>query len=506
MKQIALAFPAIVLAGCTVGPDYKKPDIPVPATYQEMPASKADAPLSMPKATETDLSQWWMQIPDPELQKLINQALQSNLDLKTAASRVREAREQEIVAGAPSLPHLSANGAGITVHSNSDPLAALSGGASGGGSSGGSSSSGPPGHTNIRMYSAGFDATWELDIFGGTRRAVEAAEANTEAAVWQMRDGEVSLTAEIANDYLALRVAQERLAILNAEYTAENGILKLTADRAHAGFVTYLDVNQQKTQAEATAAQVPAVQADIRAQEHAIAVLLAQQPEAMTAELDQTGPPPAIPSTLPVGLPSDLLRRRPDVREAERKLASATAEIGVAVADLYPKFNLLGLLSFASPSLGGLLSTNNMTRAGVGQITWPIFNGGQTHANIRSKKEEQKQAYYAYQSAVLKAIQDAEDALARYETAQRSLVDLQAAAQSAQSSVTLSHNQYQAGLVTYVNVLTSEQQYRQAQDSLAQGRQQLAQNLIALYKALGGGWNSDETLDRHSAKIADGSP
>jgi outer membrane protein TolC len=199
------------------------------------------------------------------------------------------------------------------------------------------------------------------------------------------------------------------------------------------------------------------------------------------------------------------LRRRPDVREAERKLASATAEIGVAVADIYPKFNLLGLLSFASPSLGGLLSTNNMTRAGVGQITWPIFNGGQTHANIRSKKEEQKQAYYAYQSAVLKAIQDAEDALARYETAQRSLIDLQAAAQSAQSSVTLSHNQYQAGLVTYVNVLTSEQQYRQAQDSLAQGRQQLAQNLIALYKALGGGWNSDETLDRHSAQIADGS-
>jgi NodT family efflux transporter outer membrane factor (OMF) lipoprotein len=483
MKRIALAA-VLMLAGCEVGPDYVKPDIITPATYQDLPASRSEAPISIPQAGEADLSKWWKQIDDPELQNLIGEALHANLDLKTAASRVREAREQEIVAGAPALPHVTANGAVIALHSNSDPFGALSGGASGG-------TSAPAGHTNIRMYAAGFDATWELDIFGGTRRAVESAQANIAAAVWAMRDGEVSLTAEVANDYLALRAAQERLAVLHAEFDAENGVLKLTADRARAGFVTQLDVNQQKTQTEATAALVPGVEADIRAQEHAIAVLLAKQPEAMTSELDRTMLLPAIPAALPVGLPSDLLRRRPDVREAERKLASATAQIGVAVADLYPKFNLIGLFSFASPSLAGLLSTNNMTRAGVGQITWPIFNGGETHANIRSKKEGEQQAYFAYRSAVLKAIQNAEDALVRYTTAQRSLLNLQAAAQTAASSVSLAQNQYRAGLVTYVNVLTAEQQYREAQDQLLQGRQQLAQDLIGLFKALGGGWSGD---------------
>ncbi|HEY2034552.1 MAG TPA: efflux transporter outer membrane subunit [Rhizomicrobium sp.] len=495
MKRGAFLASALLLAGCEVGPDYHQPETKTPAQFQELPSRKADAPLSVPQASEADLSQWWMQIDDPELQKLIGAALKSNLDLQAAASRVREARQQEVIAGASALPKVSANGTALQLHANSSPLAALGGGsAQSGGSSGGGGAGGSPQSSslNSHFYSLGFDATWELDIFGGVRRLVEAAQANTEAAVWQMRDGEVSLTAEIGNDYMALRAAQARAAVLRAEYQSAGDVLKLTAARAHAGFVTQLDVNQQKSETDTTAAQIPSLEADIRAQEHAIAVLLGQQPEAMTTELDQTAPLPAIPQTLPVGLPSDLLRRRPDMREAERKLAAANAQIGVAVADLYPKFNLMGLLSMGGPQIGDVLSTNHLTEAGVGQITWSIFNGGQVRANIRAKKEEERQALYAYQSAVLKAIQDAEDALVRYTKEQQRFLALQSATRTAQSSVTLAERQYRVGLVTYVNVLTAEQQYRQSQDQLLQSRQALSQDLISLYKALGGGWSTSD--------------
>ncbi|HEY8948258.1 MAG TPA: efflux transporter outer membrane subunit [Rhizomicrobium sp.] len=498
MKRIVLLTSAALLAGCEVGPDYHAPDVKTPAQFQELPSKSADAPLSVPQAGEADLSQWWMQIDDPELQKLIGAALKSNLDLQAAASRVREARQQEVIAGASALPQVSANGSTVQIHSNSNPLAALGGGSAQGGASSGASQS--PNSLNAHFYSLGFDATWEIDIFGGVRRSVEAAQANTEAAVWQMRDGEVSLTAEVANDYMALRAAQQRVAVLQAEYRSANDVLKLTAARAHAGFVTQLDVNQQKSETETTAAQIPTLEADIRARQHAIAVLLGQQPEAMTAELDQVAPLPPILQTFPVGLPSDLLRRRPDVREAERKLAAASAEIGVAVADLYPKFNLLGLLSMGGPQIANVLSTNHLTEAGAGQITWSIFNGGEIHANIRAKTEEERQALYAYQSAVLKAVKDAEDALVRYEKEQHRFLALQSAAQTAQSSVALAKQQYRVGLVTYVNVLTSEQQYRQAQDQMLQSRQALSQDLISLYKALGGGWLENAPSDERNEK------
>lgn len=488
MNRVLCLPISLLLAGCTVGPDYVKPEIATPSGYQGVPATKGEAPLSAPVASEADLSQWWLQIGDAELQKLIGAALNANLDLASAISRVREAREQETIAGAAGLPKVSANGATIQAHSNSNPLASLAGGGSSSGGSGAPTS----GSTNIHFYSLGFDATWEIDVFGGVRRSVESAKANTEAAVWQVRDGEVSLTAEIANDYMALRADQARIVTLNAEYTAQQDTLKLVRARAKAGFITQLDVNQQQSLAATTGAEIPELQADARAQEHAIAVLLAQQPESLAAELDRTAPLPAVPATLPVGLPSDLLRRRPDVREAERKLAAANAQIGVAVADAYPKFNLLALLSMAGPAISNVVSTNNLAEGGVGQITWSIFNGGQIHANIRAKKEEDKQALYAYQEAVLKAIQDTEDALVRYDNEQRKIIYLKQAEDRSSSSVKLATQQYRVGLVTYLNVLSAQADYRKAEDSLLQSRQMLSQDLISLYKALGGGWSEAE--------------
>jgi NodT family efflux transporter outer membrane factor (OMF) lipoprotein len=474
----------LLLFGCTVGPNYKKPDMPVPASY----SAPLQSPLSLPVSESVNLTEWWKQFHDTELESLITRALAQNPDQLTAESRVREAREQEIIAGAEGLPQVNAIGNTVHFHSDSSPLQQLSGGqgnGSGGASSGSSS-------TDIRLYSAGFDATWEIDMFGQVRRSVEAAQAGTEAARWQLRDGEVTLTAEIAADYVSLRSDQARIAILDAQEKSQRDTLDLVAARAKAGFVTELDVNQQRQLLASTEAQRAPLLADMLAMRHAIAVLMGEEPGALDAELNAAVSVPPIPPRLPVGLPSDLLRARPDIRMAERKLAQATADIGVAVADLYPKFDLLAAVTFTSSHFSSLFSGDSLGEAGAGSITWPIFHGGQIHANIRAKEEEEKQAYYAYQKAVLAGVQNAEDALVRYETEQQRFVALQEGARTAQASTALALQQYRTGLVMYTSVLQAQSTQLTAEDNLAQSRAALTANLVSLYKALGGGWKEDD--------------
>lgn len=479
MKKL-LPVMVLLLAGCEVGPNYQKPDIAVPPTFA---APGTQGVTSVPISGEADLSVWWMQYGDRELQSLIVRALKSNLDLQTAASRLREARTQEVIAGAAGLPQVNASGLAAHLHSDSSLAQKL-------GTS--SSSSGPPpsGGTDLSLYSLGFDATWELDIFGGVRRGVEAAAAGTEAALWQMRDGEVSLTAEIATDYVSLRATQARLAILRDQLNRQRDTLSLVSARASTGFVTQLDVNQQVSLSQSTAAQIPALEAQAAILEHAIAVLLAVEPNGLAAELDASGALPPVPAGLPVGLPSDLLRRRPDVRAAERKLAAATAEIGVATADLYPKFNLLGGASLSSNSVSSLFNSSSFGALGLGSIMWPVFNGGRTEANIHGKEEERNQAYYAYQQAVLIAVKDVEDALARYVTDQRRQQALTVARDSARSSVELALQQYKVGLTNYVTVLSVQTSYLNNEDQLAQADAATATDLVSVYKALGGGWGN----------------
>jgi NodT family efflux transporter outer membrane factor (OMF) lipoprotein len=474
----------LLLSACTVGPDYHKPDMKVAPGFRDLPAGQ-DAPLSRATADAPgDLSAWWTVFGDKELESLITRALQANPDLLTAASKVREARTQEVIAGAAGLPQVNGSALAAHLHSNSNIASKIGGGSS----SSGSSSSGA---TDIKLYSLGFDASWEIDIFGGVRRGVEAAEANTEAARWQMRDGEVMLSAEIAEDYFMLRSLQARIILISDEAQRQRGTYDLARAKARAGLVTQLDVNQQSGLADTTAAQIPQLQAQARVQEHAIAVLMGEDPEAMEDELERSAPGATIPASLPVGLPSDLLRRRPDVRAAERKLASATAEIGVAVADLYPKFNLLAGLSFAGNHLDNLLSGDNLGEFGLGSIMWPIFHGGQGHANIHAKEEDEQQAYYAYRKAVLGAVRDAEDALTRYAADQRRLVSLNAAADAAQSSAQIAEAQYRAGLASYDSVYTAQASALSARDAGEQARQSYVTDLVALYKALGGGWSED---------------
>ena len=474
--QLVLLLP--LLAGCAVGPNYSKPDIATPDAF-----AAQNAPLSVPEASQADLSQWWTAFHDAELESLIARALSANLDLQTAASRVREAREQEIIAGAAGTPNISAAGNVDHLHSGRNFLSQFSGNPAASSSGGG---------TDVSIYSLGFDATWELDVFGGVRRSVEAAKAGSEAMRWARRDGEVTLTAEIATDYIALRAAQQRLALLGGELKSQDVTLSLVSARAKGGFVTELDVNQQDALKAATEAQIPPLEAQVKISQHAIAVLLAADPNSLSAELDAPTPLPQIPASLPVGLPSDLLRRRPDIREAERKLAEVTAEQGVAIAALYPSFNLTGYLTLSANSLGALLNSTSLSEIGLGAIKWPLFHGGEGHANIRAKDEERLQAYNAYQQAVLKAVQDAEDALVRYAAEQRRFVALDKAVSRDHSSSVIAAQQYQAGLTTYINVLTAEGNELQASDQLVQSRQALAGDLASLYKALGGGWRDSD--------------
>jgi NodT family efflux transporter outer membrane factor (OMF) lipoprotein len=496
---LALAL-ASLLAACTVGPNYHEPSIPTPPAYQEAAAGKPAAPLSATTQQTPDLSAWWSQFHDPQLNELVTRALAGNLDVATAVSRIRQAREQVTIAGSAALPQIQATGSvNNTMLSKNAGFSQLAsafggGGASGGssGSSGGSGSSGQgiglPG-TDFTTYSAGFDASWELDLFGQTRRSVEAARGRVAAQEWSLRDTEVSVAAEVANDYLNLRALQQQLLVAQHEAERQQQLLALVRSRRDAGFATALEVSQQQNQVAVSLAATPSLEAQARGQIHAIGVLLGLPPEALSDQLTPAAATPAAPPAVPVGLPSELLRRRPDIREAERNLAAATADVGVAVGDLYPQINLTGSVDLISESLKTLVSANSLQTAATAAIVQTIFNGGKTRANIRARREARAQAYFAYEKAVLGALKDVEDALSRYSAEQRRNVQLRASAQAAETAFQLSEDRYQSGLADFINVLTAEGAVYTAQNQLTASNGQLDQDLVSLYKALGGGWS-----------------
>jgi multidrug efflux system outer membrane protein len=487
-----LCASGLVLADCTVGPNYVPPHAASPPTFAEA----ASTPHTTVVQTPADVSAWWTGLNDPVLNDLIHRALADNPDLLTAASRVREARQQVRVTAAAELPTLNASGNAVTVNSDRK-----SGGANGAattaaaGSTATSGLAGIPIPSHLNLYSVGFDATWEVDLFGGTRRSIEAAKANVEAAEWARRDGQVSLTAEVANDYLTLRALQVRIAIGQAELKRQQDLFALIRDRRLAGFVTNLDVNQQTGQVAAAAAQIPQLAAQAQGEIHALGVLIGQPPEYLTTTL-QPLPPGAValppqPPTLPVGLPFDLLRRRPDIREAERRLAAANAQIGVQEAALYPSLNLLGLGSFAGMSVENLFSRQNLQSVGLAGVSLPIFNAGKTRASIAAAKEERTQALLAYRKTVLGAFRDVEDALARYTAEDARRTALAQSVDAAANSLKIAQDQYKTGLVTFINVLQAENTLLNARDQLAQSDAQALSDLVSVYKALGGGWTAE---------------
>jgi len=489
MKRLAALLLATAgLAACTVGPNYQKPQTPTPSAFSET----VTAPRVQTTTAEPDVSAWWTVFGDPVLKDLMRRGLADNPDLQAAASRIREARDQVHVAAAAEWPSINASANAIAFNSNRKSPGSSA--ASGGGSSGGSGAAAGGGFalpSHLNLYSAGFDATWEVDLFGGARRAIESAKASEEAQVWSRRDAQVSLTAEIANDYLTLRALQARIAIDQNELAHQRDLFALIRARRQSGFTTELDVNQQTAQVAAATAEIPQLEAQAKAQLHALSVLLGTPPETPIEGLQPaqstTLPPP--PPTLPVGLPSELLERRPDIRAAERRVAAANAQIGVQTANLFPKLNLIGLASFAGQSLGGLFDSQNLSSVGVGMLTQPIFNAGKTRASIAAAREEKTQADLAYRTAVLGAFKDVEDALGRLQGEEQRRQALVQSVTAAQNSLGIARSQYQAGLVNFISVLQAENAVLTSQDQLTQSDAQSLTDLVALYKALGGGWS-----------------
>lgn len=470
------AFAAVGLGGlaaltaCTVGPNYRRPELPTPPAYLQ--ASTASV-----SAGDATLERWWVRFQDPVLQGLIEQALAGNTDLQTAASRVHEARLQEIIAYSGEYPSVSAMANVAAVRTNAS------------GSSASASRSGFSLPSALNLFAVGFDASWEIDLFGGTRRALEAARANTEAAIWARRDGEVSLSAEVANDYLTLRGLQRRIVLEQQEIQHQRDLFTLIRQRRETGFVTQLNVNQQTGAVQSAMAQIPVLQAQAQGEIDALGVLLGQEPEALENRLATAATLPPVPPALPPGLPSELLRRRPDIREAERRLAASNAQIGEQIASLYPKVNLIAFPAFASTSIDELFSSKSLLGAAVGMLTEPLFDAGKRRASVDIAREETAQAVQSYRKAVLSALRDVEDALSRYRAEQESHAALEQSVAATRNSLGIAEDQYKTGFVTFVDVLQAQSALLNLQDQLTQSDARLLTDLVALYKALGGGWS-----------------
>jgi NodT family efflux transporter outer membrane factor (OMF) lipoprotein len=467
MRPVSVFLALLALgSGCAVGPDYHPPKTQAPAEWS---APLAGGETNSPAA----LAGWWRNFGDAHLDALMTLAVRSNLDLRIAEARVREARAGRAVATGGLWPSL--------------------GGSSGYSRNRWGQNSFPP-FTGVpldyNLYNAGFDAAWELDVFGGTRRAVEAANATLGAAESGRRDVLVSLLAEVARNYIEARGFQQRLAIARQNIRVQQDILDLTRNRQQHGLGSDLDVQQAEALLNDTEAQVPALETGFQQTVHHLAVLLGRPPGALLDEMSAENPIPVAPPSVPVGLPSELLERRPDVQRAERELAAANARIGVAKADLFPKISLTGQIGLESESSGNWFTYGSRYWSAGPTLQWDIFEAGRIRANVQVQNARQEQALDAYQKTVLTALEDAENALTAYAREQNRRQSLSRAEKADREALNLSDQLYKSGLADFLRVLDSERSLYAAQDALVQSDQTISTDLVQLYKALGGGWQA----------------
>jgi len=458
----------LLLAGCTVGPDYQKPNHPIPADWTEK-GTGLDPATSRVNSQTAAVTEWWTTFKDPELTSLIERAAQSNLDLKLAQARVREARGLQGVSTGALLPAVGA-GAGYSRNRGSEnvPL--------------------PGAGKQSNFYQAGFDASWEIDVFGGIRRGIEAADAEVEASVEARRDVLVTLLAEVARNYIEVRGLQAEIAIARQNLDAQKKTLELTEARLQAGRAAELDVVRAQAQVSNTASQIPLLES-LRIQgTHRLGVLLGREPGSLREELLAAAAIPAPPPEVPIGLPSELLRRRPDLRRAERELAAATARIGVATAELYPKFSLTGVFGLDSVTASDFVKWGSRAWSVGPTIQWSIFQGGRIRAKIEVENARQEQAAIVYERSILVALQEVEDALIAYANEQAHRAELSASVKANGKAVDLANQRYTQGLVDFLSVLDAQRSLYASQDALVRSERRISEHLIALYKALGGGW------------------
>jgi len=461
-----LLLPAIMtmsISGCAlVGPDYKAPDQNPPAKW----STELEGGLTAEATNQETLASWWQTLGDEKLAVLMERAVKGNLDLKAARARVREARALRGISGTSLYPSLDLGGTALRQRSSEFTGTG----------------------TESDFFALGFDAGWELDIFGGTRRAVEAAQANLEASEEGWRDVLVSLLAEVGRNYLEVRTYKRRLVIAADSIKSQEESAALNRSRYSVGIIDELAVQQALYNLEQTRAQVPVLETGLAAARNRLAVLLGQRPGELAAELAEATPIPVTPVSVAVGVPAEALRQRPDIRQAERTLAAATARIGVATADLYPRFRLNGSIGLEALDAGDLFDSGSQAWSFGPSVTWRIFDAGAVRRSIEVQNARQEQALAAYEQSILSALEEVENALIAYAKEQQRRDSLAAAAQAAEKALAVAQDKYQAGLVDFSNVLDAQRALYGFQDALAISDGSVTAYLVRIYKALGGGW------------------
>ena len=463
-------------AGCSVGPDYRRPETAAPAVWQEAQQTGIDTQAA-------ELAEWWKEFKDPMLDGLVERAVKNNLDLRIAGARVREERASLAATSAGLWPTLDVSGSYSRNRASQNAVGSPTQGAI----------AAPIGGRQLEQnfFKTGFDSSWEIDVFGGTRRQIEAAEAILQASVEERRGVLVTLLGDVARNYIDLRGLQRRLAVAQENLRAQQDTLDLTKVRFDAGLASDFEVAQSEGQVNTTAAQIPALQSALKQAAYRVDVLLGTQPGTSWDELAKVAPIPALPPQAHVGLPADLLRRRPDIRSAERQLAAATAQVGVATADLYPRFSLLGNIGLQSISASDWFSAQSRFWSIGPTISWPVFDAGRIRATIEIRNAQQEQALRQYEKSVLTAFEDVENALVNYGNEQTRYRSLLEAAAANRRALQMANDLYIQGLVPFLNVLDAQRTLYATESDLAQSEANMASNLVALYKALGGGWETD---------------
>jgi NodT family efflux transporter outer membrane factor (OMF) lipoprotein len=467
---VAVAF-MLVLGGCMVGPDYVQPEVETVPDAWNTEATKGLA------EGEASIQTWWTVFDDTTLTSLIERARLSNLTLREAVWRVEEARALRGVVAGARVPQLGLDG-----NANRSEL----------------SRNGPLGDVvpdelvePANQFDLGVGLSWELDVWGRIRRQVEAADAEVAASVEDYRDVLVTLFADVASNYVNVRALQERLRFATANVEGQEDTLRLTQDRFDSGLVSALDVAQAESNLANTRSLIPSLERQQELTLNRLAVLLATSPGSLHEELLDDKPIPTEPAAVTTGLPANLLRQRPDIRAAERRLAAQTARIGVATAELYPRFSLSGFLGLQSTSAGDLFNSDSVNWSIGLPVRWRLFEGGSVRSLIAAEQARTAQLIASYEKAVLLALEEVEDAMVSYEKEVERRARLTESVDATQRSLELVLTQYRAGLTDFQNVLDTQRSLLLREDDLAQSEGVVIENLVDLYRALGGGWDPD---------------
>jgi len=451
---------AAVLAACAVGPNYQAPETPAPAKFDG-----ADANYS----TQEAVAEFWQSFEDKTLDKLVDDALVANYDVRIALSRVAEARALRRDTAFDLAPSINAGGGYTkTKFSEAQTIA------------------GTPRDTEF--YDAGFDAFWELDFFGRVRRGLEASDAQLDAVVAAERDAQVIVTAEVTRTYFELRGFQQQLDVARRNVVNQQSTLDLARARLEAGSGTEFDTARAQAQLSATLGTISPLEAAVARSIHRLSVLVGREPGALRTELAPAHDLPPLPGIVPVGDPAGLLRRRPDIRIAERDLARSTAEIGVAVADLFPRVTFTGSVGYVATSSGALGDSGTDSYVVAPGISWGIFDLGHVQARIAASKARKDTALLRYEKTVLNALEETENSMVTHARARERLVHDEAAVRASTTAADLARVRYENGASDFLQVLDAERTLLESEDRLARSRTEAATSLIAVYKSLGGGW------------------